>query len=136
MRQPGNVGAYLLFNLLSPLNWLVRYTLFVLIFAHSGKKIDSRAKFSTEFTLKITAFRTFWSLWKKFVSKNKYARKLVFDRCAKINTREINRHPMREIKSARKLVRIRYLKNSRGWQILTFLRNRKINIKVLLMRWF
>ena len=37
------------------------------------------------------------------------ARKLVFDRCAKINTREINRCPMREIKSARKLVRIRYI---------------------------
>lgn len=38
--------------------------------------------------------------------ENKYARKLVFDRCTKINTREINRCPMREIKSARKLVRI------------------------------
>ena len=42
------------------------------------------------------------------VRENKYARKLVFDRCAKINTREINRCPMREIKSVRKLVRIKY----------------------------
>ena len=42
------------------------------------------------------------------VRENKYERKLVFDHCAKINMREINRCPMREIKSARKLVRIRY----------------------------
>ena len=39
--------------------------------------------------------------------ENKHARKLDFDRCAKMNTREINRSPMREIKSPRKLVRIR-----------------------------
>ena len=39
------------------------------------------------------------------VSENKYARKIVLDRCAKINTREINRCQMRKIKSARKLVR-------------------------------
>ena len=38
--------------------------------------------------------------------ENKYALKLDFDRCAKINTRKINRCPMREIESARKLVRI------------------------------
>ena len=29
--------------------------------------------------------------------ENIYARKLVFDRCVKINTREINQCPMREI---------------------------------------
>ena len=34
------------------------------------------------------------------VCENKHAGKLVFDRCAKINTRKINRCPMREIKSA------------------------------------
>ena len=39
------------------------------------------------------------------ICENNYARKLVFDRCAKINTREINQCPVREIKSARKLVR-------------------------------
>ena len=41
------------------------------------------------------------------VSENKYARKLVFYLCAKINTHEKNRCRMREIKSAQKLVRIR-----------------------------
>ena len=30
--------------------------------------------------------------------------------CAKVNTREINRYPMREIKSVRKLLQIRYIK--------------------------
>ena len=43
------------------------------------------------------------------VCENKFVRKLVFDHCAKINTREINRCPICEIKSVRKLVRIRYV---------------------------
>ena len=38
----------------------------------------------------------------------KYARKVLFERCAKINTREINQCLKREPKSAQKLVRIRY----------------------------
>ena len=31
------------------------------------------------------------------ICENKYARKLAFDRCAKVNTREINQCPVREI---------------------------------------
>ena len=54
------------------------------------------------------SYRTILNLRKNYVRENKYTRKLIFDHCAKINTREINRFQMREIKSARKLVRIRY----------------------------
>ena len=40
---------------------------------------------------------------KRAVRENKYAQKLVFERWAKINTREINRCPMRKIKSCVKI---------------------------------
>ena len=43
------------------------------------------------------------------VCENKYARKLVFDSCAKINTRKISQCRMREIKSAQKLIRISHI---------------------------
>ena len=55
-------------------------------------------------------------IWGNSRPENKYAQKLVFDHCAKINTREINRSPMREIKSARKLVRIRYYYSKKQMQ--------------------
>ena len=40
--------------------------------------------------------------------ENKWARKLVSDRCAKINTCEINQCPIREINSVQKLVQLGY----------------------------